>query len=455
MSNHIIKKPAQPATEVITHDVTPLTVNTDAGAYAKVGWTVVLGGVLGFLVWASFAPLDKGVPMSGFVAKEGNRKTVQYLNAGTVQDILVHDGDVVKAGQVLVRMNDVQASSALESTLAQYIVDRAIESRLSVELVGGSSVPFPKELEPYKDDPRVKESLELQRQLLSSRRLALESELQAMSETGEGLSAQIRGLEDSRESKKVQLGYTKEQLDNNRDLVKDGYVPRSHLLELERNYAQLNGAIAEDTGNLARYRSQISEMNLHRTQRQQEYQKEVRSQLSDVHKEAESLVSRLQGQQYDVSNVEVKSPVDGVVVGSAVFTKGGVVAPGSKLMEIVPSDDALVVEGQLPVNLVDRVHVGLPAELIFSAFNANKTPHIAGEIIQVAADRTIDEHSGQPFYKVRARVTPEGAKLIAAHKLRVVPGMPVELFVKTGERTMMNYLLKPIFDRAKTSMSEE
>lgn len=455
MSNNLINKPAQSVTEVITHDVSPLTVNTDAGTYAKVGWTVVLAGVLGFLLWASFAPLDKGVPMSGVVAKEGNRKAIQYPATGTVQDILVRDGDVVKTGQVLVRMNDVQANSAMEITLAQYIIDRVIESRLTSELNGGSTVPFPKELKPYEADPRVKESMDLQRQLLSARQLALASELQAISEGAAGLTAQIQGLEASRESKKAQLAYIKEQLENNRDLVKDGFVPRSHLLDLERSYAQISGAIAEDTGNLARYRSQVSEANLRRVQRQQEYQKEVRSLLSDVHKEAESLASRLEGQQYDVSNVEVKSPVDGIVVGSTVFTKGGVVAPGAKLMEIVPTDDALVVEGQLAVNLVDKVHTGLPAELIFSAFNTNRTPHIPGEIIQVAADRTVDERNGQPYYKVRARVTPEGAKLIAQHKLAIVPGMPVELFVKTGERTMMNYLMKPIFDRAKTSMSEE
>lgn len=455
MAGNLIKKPEQPATDVISHDVTPLEVNTDAGAYAKVGWTVVLGGVLGFLLWASFAPLDKGVPLSGFVSKETNRKTVQYLSAGTVQDILVRDGDVVKAGQVLVRMNDVQASSAMNTTLAQYIVSRAAEARLTTELKGGKTVPFPPELEPYKNDPRVQENMELQRQLLSSRQLALESELAAMSENAAGLSAQIQGLDESRESKKAQLSFLKEELDNSRDLAKEGYIPRSRLLELERTYAQVSGAISEDVGNLARARRQVAESKLRRTQRLQEYQKEVRSQLSDVHKEAESLAGRLQGQQYEVAAVEVKSPVDGVVVGSNVFTKGGVVSPGAKMMEIVPTGDALVVEGQLAVNLVDRVHVGLPAELIFSAFNTNKTPHIPGEIIQVAADRTVDERNGQPYYKVRARVTPEGAKLIAAHKLNIVPGMPVELFVKTGERTMMSYLLKPVFDRAKTSMSED
>ncbi|MGO4469977.1 HlyD family type I secretion periplasmic adaptor subunit, partial [Pseudoduganella sp. RAF53_2] len=383
MSNNIIKKPAEPATEVISHDVTPLTVNTDAGAYSKIGWTVVLGGFVGFLLWASFAPLDKGVPLSGFVAKETNRKTVQYLQAGTVQDILVHDGDVVKAGQVVVRMNDVQASSAMQSTLAQYIIARAVEARLTAELTGGKSVPFPKELEQYKEDPRVKENMDLQRQLLASRQMALESELAAFTENAAGLTAQIQGLDESRESKKAQLSFLKEQLDNSRDLAKEGYIPRARLLELERTYAQINGQISEDVGNLARARRQVAETNLRRSLRLQEYQKDARAQLSDVHKEAESLASRLQGQQYEVASVDVKAPVDGVVVGSNVFTKGGVVAPGAKLMEIVPSQDALVVEGQLPVNLIDRVHDGLPAELIFAAFNTNKTPHIPGEVINV------------------------------------------------------------------------
>jgi protease secretion system membrane fusion protein len=345
MSN-IIKKPTEPAADVITHDVEPLTVNTDAGAYAKLGWFIVLFGVIGFLLWASLAPLDKGVPLSGYVAKEGNRKTVQYPTAGIVQDILVHDGDVVKAGQVLVRMNDVQASSAMQSTLAQYIVVRATEARLAAELRGAKSVPFPPELAEYKDDPRVRENVELQTQLFNSRQLALQSELSGMSENIAGLSAQAQGLEESRESKKVQLGFLKEQLDNSRDLAKEGYIPRSRLLELERTYAQINGAISEDVGNAARARRQVAELNLRRIQRTQEYQKEVRGQLSDAHKEAEALAGRIKGQKYDVANVDVKSPVDGVVVGSNVFTKGGVVAPGAKMMEIVPSDDALVVEGQ-------------------------------------------------------------------------------------------------------------
>lgn len=452
---NMIVKPQQPPADVITHDVSPLTVNTDAGAYAKVGWTVVLAGVIGFLVWASVAPLDKGVGMSGFVAKESNRQVIQHQAGGTVSDILVRDGDTVKAGQVVLRMNDIQVSSDLSITETQYFGARSAEARLTAELKGSQSVAFPKELEPYRNDPRVQEQTALQSQLFASRRMAIESELAALGESIEGLEAQARGLEESRDSKKAQLLILKEQLDSNRDLAKEGYIPRSRLLDLERTYAQLSGAISEDIGNIGRARRQIAETKLRRAQRGQEYQREVRGQLSDVQKEADALASRMRAQKQQVANAEVKSPVDGVVVASSVFTKGAVVGPGTHLMEVVPAKDPLIVEGELAVNLVDKVHAGLKVELVFAAFNTNKTPHIPGEVISVAADRTVKERTGEPYYKVRARVTEEGAKMIAAKKLDIVPGMPVELFVKTGERTMMNYLLKPIFDRAHSAMAED
>lgn len=451
----MIKKPEGAPVDVIAHDVTPLTVNTDTRAYSRLGWLVVLVGVVGFLVWACFAPLDKGVPMSGFVAKEGNRKSIQFLTGGTVQDILVKDGDLVKAGQVLVRMNSVQADSALQISMAQYLTQRVTEARLTAELTGARSIPFPTKIKEYKDDPRVQEHMSLQQQLFSARQLALQSELSGMEQSIAGLEAQSRGVEAARAAKTEQQLILKEQVDNSRELATQGYVPRTRLLELQRAYAQLAGEIAEDTGNIARSRSQAAELKLRRVQRTQEYQKEVRSQLSDVQKEADALEARIKAQKYEVASVEVKAPVDGIVVGSSVFTKGGVVSPGARMMDLVPVDDALVVEGSLPVNLVDRVHTGLPVELIFSAFNSNRTPHIAGKVIQVAADRTVEERTGAAFYKVRARVTPEGAKLLADKKLVVIPGMPVEMFVKTGERTMMSYLLKPVFDRAKTSMTEE
>jgi len=443
------------ATEVISHDVAPLTVNTDARVFARIGWLIVLLGVVGFLVWASFAPLDKGVPMSGTVAAESNRKAVQHQAGGTIQEILVKDGDVVKAGQVLVRMNAVNAQAGLDMTEAQYLSARATEARLVAERDGLKSIRFPEELTKRGSDPKVAEMMTLQTQLLASRRASLQNELGGVDENIAGLKVQIQGLQESRDSKKAQVAILKEQLEGMRDLAREGYVARNRLLDLERTYAQLQGAISEDIGNIGRAQRQVMELTLRKAQRTQDYQKEVRTTLAEAQKEAEAQGARRSTQLLELANVDVKAPVSGTVVGLAVFTNGGVVPAGFKMMDIVPSGDPLIVDGQLPVNLVDKVHEGLPTELIFSAFNANRTPHIPGVVETVSADRAVDERTGAAFYRVRVKVSPKGEKMIAQHKMDIRPGMPVELFVKTGERTMMSYLLKPVFDRAHSSMSED
>lgn len=428
-------------------------IDSDTIRYTRLGWWIVVAGVGGFLLWASLAPLDKGVPLSGTVTVSTNRKAVQHQTGGTIEDILVQDGDVVKAGTVLVRMNSVQATANAEMTRVQYFTARAAEARLIAERDGEKVITFPSELESVKNDPRVANNIDMQQHLFNSRRMGIESELSAIDENISGLKLQNSGLEESRDNKKQQLEFLSEQLGGMRELAKEGYVARNRLLELERTYAQVSGAISEDIGNIGRGRQQIAELKLRRMQRQQEYQKEVRSQLSDIQKEAEALAHKLNGLDYDLANVLVKAPVDGTVVGINVFTRGGVIAPGFKMMDIVPSEDALDVEGHVPVHLIDKVHPDLPVELIFSAFNRNLTPHVPGIVTHVSADRFVDEDTGLPYYKLRAKVAPEGMKMIA--DLQIRPGMPVELFVKTGERTMMNYILKPILDHIKMSMTEE
>jgi membrane fusion protein, protease secretion system len=428
-------------------------VNTNSKLHTRMGWWIIIAGLGGFIAWAVYAPLDKGVPMSGTVAVATSKKAIQHLTGGTVEDILVKEGAVVKAGDVLVRMNSVQAKVNAETARIQYSTARATEARLSAERDGKSTLTFSAELKDAMNDPRVASTMSLQQQLFSSRQSAIRSELSAFDENIAGLMLQKKGLEESREGKKQQLMFLKEQLDGIRDLSKDGYVARNRLLELERTYAQLNTAITEDTNSIGRSLSQISEIKLRKLQRTQEYQKEVRSQLSDVQREADGLANRLTGLEFDLNNALVKAPVDGTIVGMNIFTNGGVISPGFRMMDVVPSDDPLIVEGQLPVHLIDKVHPNLKVELIFTAFNQNQTPHVPGIVTNVSADRLIDEKSGVPYYSVKAKVAPEGMKLIS--NLQIRPGMPVDLFVKTGERTMMNYLLKPILDHLKMSMTEE
>ncbi len=385
------------ATDIDFQETPAPEVNTDARTHARLGWWIVIVGVGGFSLWATFAPLDKGVPLSGTVAVASSRKAIQHPTGGIVEDIRVKEGDVVKAGQTLVTMNDTQTKSLAEITRVQYFTASAAEARLTAERDDRRTVIFPPELESAKDDPRVSANINLQNQLFASRRTAIQSELRIL----------------------------KEQLDSLRDLTKEGYVARNRMLDLELLYVQ----------------------------RQQEYQKEVRTQLSDIQKEAEALRTRLISLDFDLANVEVKAPVDGTVVGLNVFTHGGVIGPGFKLMEIVPSDDTLIVEGRVPVHLIDKVHPDLKVELIFSAFNQNLTPHIPGIVTHVSADRLVDERSGLPYYQLKAKVAPEGMKMVA--HLQIRPGMPVDLFVKTGERTMLNYILKPILDHVKMSLTEE
>ena len=267
------------------------------------------------------------------------------------------------------------------------------------------------------------------------------------------LTMQLQGLEASQISKKQQIEFLQEQLINLRELSSDGFVPRNRVLDLERTNVQLAGEISAETGNIGRIQRQISELKQRRIQRLQEHQKEVRQQLSDIQREADALHSQLISHEFELDNVLVKAPADGIVVGINVFTEGGVIQPGFRLMDIVPSDDPLTITGQVPVHLIDKIHPGLPVDLIFSAFNQNKTPNIPGEVLQVSADRLTDERTGEPYYQLKAKVTPEGMALLTHHQVRA--GMPVEIFVKTGERSLMNYLFKPILDRLHAAMSEE
>ena len=392
-------------------------VDTDETLHTKLGWWIVLAGFGGFILWASFAPLDKGVPVPGTVTVASHLQAVQHQIGGIIDSILVKEGEHVAVGQVLVRMNDVQLKAQAEITRSQLYTARAMEARLLAERDGSKEIIFPQELLTFQHDPRIANNIITQNQLFTSRQLALHHEIAALEENIAGSRMQLRGLEASRASKNAQLKFLEEQLVNLRDLSQDGFVPRNRVLELERTYTQLTGEISAETGNIGRIQRQIAELEQRRIHRQQEYQKEVRQQLSDIKREIDSLSSRLSGQDFELANVEVKAPVDGIVVGMNVFTEGGVISPGFKLMDIVPSDDMLIITGQVPVHLIDRVHVDLPVDLIFSALNQKKTPNIPGTVTQVSADRLMDKRSGLPFYNIKAKVTPEGMKKLALQAL--------------------------------------
>lgn len=421
-------------------------VDTDASRVSRWGMWVLVGGFGLFMLWAATAPLDAGVPANGTVTVAGNRKTIQHLTGGTIDAIEVKDGQAVKKDQVLVRLNATQAEAQLGMTQAQYIIAAAVEARLSAERMNAEKIDFSPMLDKIQQqDERVANAIALQEQLFQSRRTALRNEISILNENLAGAQQQLRGLEEVKVNRESQLRSLKQELANIRDMADKGFVPRNRMFELERNVSQIAAGLAEDIANIGRTRNQISELKLRVLNRQQEYQKEVESQLTDVQKEVQSLADRMAALDYEAKNTLIRSPIDGTVVGLNIHTVGGVIRSGEPLMDVVPHNEPLIIQAQVPTNLIDKVHVGLPVEIQFPAFSHSQTPNIPGTVQVVAADSVVDQKTGMPYYSVKVRVTPEGMKMLGVHKIR--PGMPATALLITGERTMLNYLLKPLIDR--------
>ncbi len=427
--------------------------DVDDRRFSRIGWWIVLVGVVGFGIWAALAPLDQGVPAPGTVKVSGNRQTVQNLVGGVVSEILVRNGARVTRGDVLVRLDTTRARSEAEALRSQYWSGMALMARLDAERDGADRVTFPQELLNARDDPRVETALLMQRQLFETRGMALQSEMDAQAQSIASLEAEIQGLQSVSSARREQVRLLQEQLGGMRDLAREGYIPRNRVLELERNLSQLQGEIAEAASGVVSAQRRIAEIQQRMLQRQQEFQREVRTQLSDTQREVQEVSSRLGYADFELAYTNIRAPSDGIVVGLQIHTVGGVISSGAELMDIVPEDEPLLIEARVPVHLIDAVQPGLPVELMFTAFNQAVTPNIPGEVTTVSADRLVDENSGDPYYEVDVEVTPEGEAKLADNQVR--PGMAVEVLIKTGERSLLNYLFRPLLDRAQTSFVQE
>jgi membrane fusion protein, protease secretion system len=417
------------------------------------GWALVLAGFGGFMAWASLAPLDAGVPSAGTVVVSGNRKAVQPLVGGKVAELGVRDGDVVQEGQVLVRFDGTQAQSQLDITRGQWFSALAIEARLVAERTGRDRITFPDALiEAAAADPRAAGAMALQSELFATRRRSYRSDVEVLQQNILGLEAQLRGLQQSSRSRAEQLRLLDEEIGRQRSLVEDGFLPRNRLSEQQRTLEALRGAIAEDEGNQGRIRQQVAELRASIAARAQQERKDVEAELTDVQRDAGSLASRLQALEFELANTEIRAPAAGIVVGLAVHTVGGVVPAGSPMMEIVPADEALRIDARIAPHLIDKVRPGLDVDILFPAFNQATTPHIPGRVLQVSADVLIEQQEGVPYFKAVVEVTPEGMTQLRDHQIRA--GMPAEVFVRTGERTMLNYLTKPLTDRLNRALTE-
>ena len=418
------------------------------------GMWLVVAGFGGFILWASLAPLDAGVVANATVNVTDNRKTIQHLTGGTIKSIQVREGDLVKQGQSLVELDSTQAIAEQGVVSAQYIVVKTVENRLQAERDGLTEVTFdPELLTRFAGDPRLRASINLQQRLFITRRSALTGEAGILRENILGAEEQVKGLRQVQGSRYAQIKFLKQELDGIRSLAAEGYVTRNRMLELERNAAELNASLAQNIAEIGRTRNQIAELKLRILQLEQDFQKEVQSQLTDAQKEAASLADRLRSLDYEVANTVLRSPIDGVVLGLNVSTIRGVIQPGATIMEVVPADEPLQVDAMIPVQAIDKMTPGLPVDIAFPAFNHAQTPNIPGRVLTISADRLFDESSKQPYYLAQVEVTPEGMDKLGSNRIRA--GMPASVTIKTGERNLMSYLMKPMLDRIDSAFKEQ
>ncbi|WP_223504067.1 HlyD family type I secretion periplasmic adaptor subunit [Pseudomonas sp. BF-R-24] len=440
-------------TEMITADPRSV-VDLDVGKPARWGVWLVLAGFGGFLLWSWLAPLDAGVVATGTVKVTSNRKAVQHLSGGTVEAILVREGDLVTKGQEVVRLDSLRAAAEQGAVSAQYIVSKTVENRLEAERDDRDVVNFdPELLKRFKDDHRLEAAMDLQQRLLDTRRAGLAGEISILQENLAASAVQLKGLQQVYSARASQISFLNQELQGTRVLTAEGYVPRNRLLELERSNADLAAGQAENLNNIARVRSQTTEIKLRILQRQHDYLKEVESQLTETAKENTTLADRLRALDYEVTHTVIRSPIDGMVQALSIATVGGIIQPGFKIMEIVPVNEPLQVDAMIPVQAIDKMFPGLPVDISFPAFNHAQTPNIPGRVMTISADRLMDEESKQPFYLAQVEVTPDGMSLLGTNHIR--PGMPASVTIKTGERNMLSYLLKPMLERVDSSFKEQ
>ena len=444
-------------TDAAPVDAAPSAMKSEAmsgtGRPGRIGLWALAIGFGGFLVWAALAPLDEGVPATGMVAIDTKRKAVQHLSGGIVQEVLVREGDEVKEGQLLIRLDSAVARANHEAVRQRYLGLRATQGRLLAERSGQAKIEFHPDLVAAGSDPLIRQQMQNQEQLFMTRRSLLRSDLQSIEESiqgQEGLLLAYKGMLDNRAS---QLVLINEELGHLRSLVKEGYAPRNRQLEMERMVADTSTAIADLRGNTERARRSIGEMRQRAMSRQQEYRKEVETQLAEVSSEVLSDNEKLRAVTDDLARTEIKAPADGQVVGLAVQTVGGVVQAGQKLMDIVPKDAPLLLEAHVAPHLIDRVQTDLPVDVRFSSFAHSPQLVVDGKVVSISGDLLTEPQTNVTYYLARVEVTPEGLKRLGKRQLQ--PGMPVEVIFKTGERSMLTYLLHPLTKRLAASMTEE
>ena len=416
-----------------------------AGYVLIVGTFLVLGG------WSAFARLDSAITATGVVSAETNRKTVQHLEGGIVREIHVREGQHVQAGQVLFRLDRTQAKAGYELQRNQLDSAIAQEARLIAERDGQDQIALPQELLDRADDPNVKRAIADQVAQFQERCGSLKGGVQILDAKIDQYQLEIEGLKQERSGTANQLGFVNEELVDVRQLFEKQLTQKSRLMLLERERSRLEGLIGRSTADESKARNGIEEARLQIRQLRQKFQEDVANSMLETRQKINDLREKVRVAQDVLSRVDILSPTTGVAQNLRVFTSSGVVKAGEPMVDVVPERDALIVQAHVQPQDTENLQPGMPAEVRFSSFQTRILPIIVGKVESISRDRLVDEQTKQPYFLAQVVVD----DIPSFVKDRLSAGMPADVIFPTGERTVLDYLVRPLKDRLRIVMREK
>lgn len=418
---------------------------TEDKKYHRIGWLALLLLVLIVGVWGSLAPLSSAIPATGRLSAASNNRIVQHLEGGIIKSIHVHDGDSVKKDQVLLELDATRANAELQIVLSQLSESLAMEARLIAERDNSRFVTFPQELLEICKDFTCNSLKQSQIDEFEARKNFLQSQNEMLLQQMAQAQNQINGLEEMIAANKLLSSSYAQEIQEWKILFEQQLTDKLRLREIERQKIKTDGEIASSKTDIARLNGQIAQLKTEILTQKQAFIKEVTERLSQTHAQVSDLHSRVAALKDMKERTVITSPVDGIITNLQLHTIGGVISPAKPILEIVPSGDQLIIEGNVVATEIGNVHRGLRAEIRFPGFAHIKSLDvIEGEVTHIAPDAIKDEASGALYYQVKIAVTQKGEQELLRNNLVLQAGIPAEVMIVSASRTMLDYLIHPL-----------